>query len=110
MFPCIFRHGSETKDTIPGRLLPRDQSRELSFLDFPKRRSASEFFGVPQVGLEGAGGLADNPKGWKPYRDYLSWLSTEASEQKRMGFEKMSRRWAKGSNAFMKAVIEDLGD
>ena len=27
-----------------------------------------------------------------------------------MGFEKMSRGWAKGSKAFKNAVIEDLGD
>jgi REP element-mobilizing transposase RayT len=67
-------------------------------------------YGDYQSCLEAAGGLADKPKGRSLYRDYLGWLSTEDSEQKRIGFEKMSRGWAKGSKAFKKAVIEDLGD
>ncbi len=67
-------------------------------------------YGNYQSCLEAAAGLADKPKGRKLYRDYLGWLSAEDSEQRKMGFEKMSRGWAKGSKAFKKAVIEDLGD
>jgi putative transposase len=58
--------------------------------------------------LEAAGGLADKPKGRVLYRDYLEWLSTDDPERKRLGFEKMSRGWAKGGNTFKKAVLENL--
>ena len=67
-------------------------------------------YGNYQSCLDAAGGLADKPKGRSLYRDYLAWLCAEESEQKRLGFEKMSRGWAKGTKAFKKAVMEDLGD
>ena len=35
-------------------------------------------------------------------------MSAEEGERKRLGFEKMSRGWAKGSKNFKKAVLEDL--
>ena len=85
------------------------QYKDSSFFQLWHPRQRWEY-GDFQSCLEGAGGLPDNAKGRKLYRDYLSWLSTEDSEQKRMGFEKMSRGWAKGSKAFKKAVMRDLGD
>jgi putative transposase len=57
-----------------------------------------------------AGGLADTPAGRRSYRDYLVWLSEEEGERKKLGFEQMTRGWAKGSKGFRKAVLEDLGD
>lgn len=60
--------------------------------------------------LESAGNLADTPKGRKSYRDYLEWLAEEEPERERMGFERMSWGWAKGSKEFKKAVVEDLRD
>jgi len=60
--------------------------------------------------LESTGSLADSPKGRKLYRDYLEWLSEEEPERQRLGFESMSRGWAKGTKEFKKAVVEDLRD
>ena len=60
--------------------------------------------------LTEAGGLADTRSGRRSYREYLEWLSTEDSEQKRLGFEKMCHGWAKGSKDFKKAVQDDLKD
>jgi len=40
----------------------------------------------------------------------LQWLTDNDAEQKRLGFEKMTRGWAKGSKEFKKAVSEDLKD
>ena len=72
---------------------------------YPRKR-----WGFTECGscLEAAGGLADKPKGRALYRDYLEWLSADDPERKRLGFEKMSRGWAKGCNAFKKAVLRDL--
>lgn len=58
--------------------------------------------------LSAAGGLADTPTGRKSYRDYLEWLSADEGEGKKLGFEQMSRGWAKGTKDFKKAVLEDL--
>ena len=55
-------------------------------------------------------GLADKPKGRRLYRDYLQWLSADDAEQKRLGFEKMTRGWAKGSKEFKKVVLEGIKD
>lgn len=60
--------------------------------------------------LAEAGGLDDTRSGHRSYRDYLEWLSTEDSEQRRLGFERMCRGWAKGSKNFKKAVKDDLKD
>ena len=60
--------------------------------------------------LYSAGGLKDSPKGHRLYRNYLGWLSSEDKEQKRLGFEKMCKGWAKGSQDFKKAVLDDHKD
>jgi putative transposase len=67
-------------------------------------------FGAYDTCLEFAGELADKPKGRRLYRDYLRWLTADDTEQKRLGFAKMSRGWAKGSKEFKKAVLEDIKD
>jgi len=73
----------------------------------PRRRWPFQEF---EVLLESTGALADTPKGRRSYRDYLEWLSEEEPERKRLGFESMSRGWAKGTKEFKKAVSEDLKD
>ena len=40
----------------------------------------------------------------------MEWLCEEDSERKRLGFEKMSSGWAKGTQEFKKAVLDDLKD
>ena len=60
--------------------------------------------------LDGAGELKDTPYGRRLTRDYLAWLGSEDSEQKRMGFEKMCSGWAKGGTAFKKAILDDQAD
>lgn len=57
--------------------------------------------------LESAGGLADKSAGRKLYRDYLTWLAENEPERKKLGFETMCRGWAKGTQDFKKAVLED---
>ena len=73
----------------------------------PRRRKSFEVFATA---LNAAGGLADTPAGRRGYRDYLEWLSAEEGERKKLGFEKMSRGWAKGSKAFKKEVLKNLAD
>jgi len=69
-------------------------SRRWSFADF-------------EIALSAAGGLRDTRSGRKSYLDYLTWLSADTVEQKRQGFEQMTRGWAKGSKDFKKAVLKD---
>ncbi len=61
----------------------------------------------PREYLAGAGGIADTAEGRTQYRKYLSWLSETDLEKKRLGFEQMTRGWAKGSEAFRKKVLEN---
>ena len=70
-----------------------------------KRWGFCDFGGV----LEEAGGLRDTPGGRRSYREYLAWLSTDDAERKRLGFERMCEGWAKGSQEFKKAVLDDQG-
>jgi REP element-mobilizing transposase RayT len=67
-------------------------------------------FSVVESYLEAAGGLKDTRAGRKLYRDYLSWLSEEEGERKRMGFDKMTRGWANGTKEFKDSVLEDFKD
>ena len=60
--------------------------------------------------LDAAGILKECPKGRRLYRDYLGWLSEEDAERKRLGFERMTRGWAKGSKDFKKNVLDDFND
>ena len=74
---------------------------------YPRRRWRFEH---PEIALGFAGGLDDNPAGRREYRDYLGWLSETDSEKKRLGFEKMTRGWVKGTREFKRAVLEGLED
>jgi len=85
------------------------QYAESSFgrLWHPSRRREFEHL---EVGLEFAGGLADTRAGRRKYRDYLAWLSETDAEKKRLGFDKMTRGWVKGTTDFKKSVLNDLKD
>lgn len=72
---------------------------------YPSKRAR---FLQPLTALNAAGGLADTVKGRQKYRDYLSWLSEEDEEQKRIGFQSMCRGWVKGTKDFRQTVLEDL--
>lgn len=56
----------------------------------------------------GGRGRPGESKGRERYRDYLGWLCEEEGERNPLGFESMSRGWAKGTQEFKKAVTEDL--
>jgi REP element-mobilizing transposase RayT len=73
----------------------------------PRKRRSYESF---EAALEAAGSLKDTRAGRKLYRDYLENLSEEDAEKKRLGFERMSRGWIKGTKEFRKTVLDDLKD
>jgi len=83
------------------------ESSSFNRLWYSSKRRPYESF---EVGLYSAGGLKDTRAGRRLYRDYLSWLSQEDSEKKRIGFETMCSGWAKGTDDFRKSVLEDLKD
>ena len=62
----------------------------------PRRRS--DFY-TPQIALKNGGNLTDNTQGWHRYREYLSWVSESEPAQRQLGFKRMSKGWAIGSNA-----------
>ena len=52
--------------------------------------------------------MEDSEEGRQLYRDYLCWLSVEDEIQKKLGFEQMSRGWAKGSKEFKEKILMKL--
>ena len=87
--------------------LKQYEDSSFSHLWYPSRRSAFE---SPELALEFAGGLSDSRVGRRKYREYLDWLAQSEGERKRMGFERMSRGWVKGTKDFKRAVLDDLND
>ena len=79
----------------------------FAHLWYPSRRQVYEY---PEVALEFAGALTDSTAGRCKYREYLCWLSETDAETKRLGFEKMTSGWLKGSKDFKKSVLGDLKD
>ena len=54
-------------------------------------------------------GLIEGTRGWRQrYRTFLQSLSLDAVERKRLGFDKMTWGWVKGSKAFRQAALKDL--
>jgi len=86
-----------------------EQYADSSFASFwyPRRRRGYE---SPKIALEFAGGLSDTPAGRRKYREYLGWLSENDEESKRLGFENMTKGWAKGTVDFKRSVLENLKD
>jgi hypothetical protein len=60
----------------------------------------SWIFESPEIALDYAGGLSDTPAGRRKYRDYLGWISETDEEARRLGFEEMTKGWAKGTADF----------
>ncbi len=52
-------------------------------------------------------GLKDNCTGWSSYEEHLKRLSADVENQKRLGFENMSRGWAIGTEGWRKALAKD---
>lgn len=55
--------------------------------------------------LQEKGGLTDTPPGWQSYHDHLVWLMADEGRQKDAAFERMSRGWAYGGDAFQKNLL-----
>jgi REP element-mobilizing transposase RayT len=92
---------------IKAEALETYQGSSFHQLWYPSKRwGFSEF----ECCLDSAGGLKDTRAGKRLYRDYLEWLSTADGERRRLGFETMSRGWAKGTKEFRKAVLADHRD
>jgi REP element-mobilizing transposase RayT len=77
-----------------------------SFRELIQPRHRAPWFD-PVGALAGAGELADSPAGRRSYQDYLHWLSAQAIEQKRLGFDRMSKGWALGSKGFKTDLLAD---
>jgi putative transposase len=77
-----------------------------SYRELMQPRHRSTWFD-PRGALAGPGELADSPYGRRSYRDYLQWLSAQDPEQKRLGFDHMSKGWALGSKAFKSDLLTD---
>ena len=105
---CHYIHLNPVRAGIVGApALQTYADSSFAGLWYPSRRRAFE---CPETALESAGGLTDSPAGRRKYREYLHWLSETDVEAERLGFEKMSRGWAKGSKEFRQSVLEDLKD
>lgn len=52
--------------------------------------------------------MADTPQGRPGYEAYLKWLSTDASAQKEMAFDRMCWGWAIGTKEFKKALLKEV--
>jgi hypothetical protein len=53
-------------------------------------------------------GLEDTEAGWLEYRARLVELAMDEAEQKRLGFEQMSRGWAIGTAGWQRALAKEL--
>jgi putative transposase len=65
-------------------------------------------YGVYDTCLALPNALTDNPDGRLQYRQYLEWLSGNEREKEQLGFETMTRGWAKGSKEFRKELLSQL--
>ncbi|MSU47775.1 MAG: transposase [Opitutus sp.] len=81
------------------------QFRWSSFRRFVK--AGRPAFLVCDDWLEAVGGIADTAEGWQRYREYLAWLAADEGEQKRQGFETLSRGWAIGDEGWRKEVAKE---
>lgn len=67
---------------------------------------------TPQIVLSEAGGLADTPRGWRSYLDYLEFLVEDEPSRKELVAKRMSRGWCIGDKDFkkeMKALMPATG-
>ena len=92
---------------VEAKCLETYQASSFNQLWYPSKRWSFMDF---ECCLEAAGGLQDTRAGKHSYRDYLVWLSADDEACRDLGFETMSRGWAKGTKAFKKAVLDDQQD
>ena len=53
-------------------------------------------------------GLTDTPQGWGDYCARLISLAVDEAEQKRLGFDQLSKGWAIGTDGWKKALAKEL--
>lgn len=61
---------------------------------------------TPEVVLSEAGRLADTPRGWRSYLDYLEFLVEDEPSRKELVAKRMSRGWCIGDAKFKKEMKE----
>jgi REP element-mobilizing transposase RayT len=52
-------------------------------------------------------GLRDEPEDWKRYAEHLRNLAEDQAEQKRLGFQSMSKGWLLGTDGWKKAMAKE---
>jgi REP element-mobilizing transposase RayT len=62
----------------------------------------------PGTILAEAGDLADTPRGWGQYREYLAAIATEEPGLRAARFKSLTRGWMVGSDEFRTALRKDL--
>lgn len=76
---------------------------------FLRNPAARPNFLDPTGALWAAGNLADNPRGYRSYEQFLQWLSEDAGARKEMAFDQMCRGWALGSKEFKRELLQSEG-
>jgi putative transposase len=51
--------------------------------------------------------LTDSDEGWQTYANYLHTLASDEAEQKRLGFEQLTRGWAIGTDGWRRALAKE---
>ncbi len=81
------------------------QFRWSSYRYFLRDTAARPPFLLCEAWLQEKGGLTDTPQGWRTYHDHLAWLMADEGRQKDAAFERMSRGWVYGGDAFQKNLL-----
>jgi REP element-mobilizing transposase RayT len=80
--------------------------RHSSYWFLWNRERRPEFLHAATAPKE-AGGLVDEPHGWKAYQQYLIWQMAEGPAGKNQAYISLSRGWALGSAGFKQDLIRD---
>ncbi len=89
---------------VPPERLGEYRHSSYWYLTRPKQRPG--FLRV-ETALAEAGGLADQPAGWKSYADYLTWQASEGPAGNSKAYVSLSKGWALGSEEFKTALRKD---
>jgi len=81
------------------------QFRWSSYRYFMREAAERPAFLLCQTWLQENGGLTDTPHGWRAYHDHLAWLMEDEGRQKDAAFDRMSRGWVYGGDAFQKNLL-----
>jgi REP element-mobilizing transposase RayT len=81
------------------------QFRWSSYRHFTRGAGERPAFLLCEDWLGLTGGFADTPQGWSDYHGHLTWLMADEDRQKQAAFDRMSRGWVHGSEAFQKNVL-----